>query len=300
MVESASLVLVPPARELRCDDDVLASDPGPPNRLADAPSFSYRTAESSSRYPHSSASVIAAAPASPQSEDVPKPIAGSGVPSLVSIVGIVVGTMQPSAGSVGGAIQQPDDRPCSQTHTRSSDVGDFATRCLRSGSRDLAWARRAAGNGARVIQPLVGWLRGVRPRRSDVVGRRGGRHPRCDQLGAGRHGHGGAGRASIPPTACTRRSPARSAAALSTSTSLMVVTTTTAASLAAGLGAGRACRRTPGTASIVLLTMLTGVGDHRRRRAAPRPVRPVRLPLGDARLPHRRRGEHPARASCPT
>ena len=38
--------------------------------------------------------------------------------------------------------------------------------------------------------------------------------------------------------------------------------------------------------------------DHRPRRAAAGPLRPVRLPLGDARLPHRRRGQHPARAAA--
>ena len=84
------------------------------------------------------------------------------------------------------------------------------------------------------------------------------------------------------------------AGGLTSSTRLMVITTTSAAALAAGSAvAGMAPQDRGG--GVVLVTLRGRPRDARRRDPQAGPLRAVRLPLGDERLPLRDRGQHPAR-----
>ena len=78
---------------------------------------------------------------------------------------------------------------------------------------------------------------------------------------------------------------------LTASTRLMLVTTTSAASLAAGsaLVTLPADERDSG---LIMLTLLAGGVHGGRGLPAARPLRTLRLPLGDARLPQRGLGQH--------
>ena len=149
---------------------------------------------------------------------------------------------------------------------------------------------RNPGAGVSVVSPVTGWLRSVAPRKADL---------RAD-LVAGLPTRSATSPTAWPPasspastrsTACTPASSARSLGGFGSSTRLMVITTTSAASLAAGSAVGRgrpaAPRRRARPAGPVAggLMIVAGV-------AQPRPLHPLRVALGDARLPHRRRGEH--------
>ena len=71
----------------------------------------------------------------------------------------------------------------------------------------------------------------------------------------------------------------------------MVVTTTSAAALGRRVG-GAGVDPADRAGALVLLTLLAGVLMIVAGVAAPRALHPLRLALGDARLPHRRRGQH--------
>ena len=83
------------------------------------------------------------------------------------------------------------------------------------------------------------------------------------------------------------------------STQLMVITTTSAASLAAG-SAVAVVDEAHRAGALALLTLLAGGFMVVAGVLPARPLHPVRVPLGDARLPHRRRGEHHLRPARPT
>ena len=91
------------------------------------------------------------------------------------------------------------------------------------------------------------------------------------------------------------------AGGLSSSTQLMVITTTSAAALTAGSTLVDVALRRPAAGAGA--ADAHGRRHHDRRRAAQaRPLHPVRLDLGDDRLPHRRRDQHrarPARRTSP-
>ena len=108
-----------------------------------------------------------------------------------------------------------------------------------------------------MIQPLVGWLRGMRPRRSDVAADVVAGMPGA--ISSVPDGMATAVLAGVNPAYGLYASFAgKIGGGLSTSTSLMVVTTTTAASLAAGSALEGLDPETRNR-SIVLLTVLTGV-----------------------------------------
>ena len=85
------------------------------------------------------------------------------------------------------------------------------------------------------------------------------------------------------------------AGGLTASTKLMVITTTSAAALAAGSALeDLSPEERPGSA--VPADAHRRRGDDRRRAPAPRPLHPLRQPLGDDRLPQRGGGQHHRRA----
>ena len=82
---------------------------------------------------------------------------------------------------------------------------------------------------------------------------------------------------------------------LTASSKLMVITTTSAAALAAG-SALESVSSEDRPQALFLLTLAGRRPDGRGRTAALRPVRPVRPPLGDDRLPDRGRDQHRLRS----
>ena len=196
----------------------------------------------------------------------------------------------------------PSDLDPEQLDPEQLDLDQLDPDQLDAGDPDLPFGDEKderpapAPVAVRVRRSLTGWLTSVRPRprnlRSDAVA------GVSNAIASVPDGMAMALLVGVNPAYGLYASFAgKIGGGLFSSTALMVVTTTTAASLAAG-SALEDLPESGRDGAVITLTMFVGVAAGRGGTAAAGSVHPIRVPVGDGRIPDRHRGQHHLRPAA--